>query len=198
LAWNDWDWPQKSTDRRISTADPERGWYSRNLMEPQGIKVLREHLTLTQEVFARILGVSFATVNRWENGKTVPTGDYARVLQTLQRLTVSDGPGATIDWKRVGALSAMAAVAGFSPLLTLGAALAPVLITHLPSWADVPFGGTSRGKSLQRSQRKLPAGKPAVLPLFSPPPAGKRTGKGEVRHTRAGTSPRTHTQPRGA
>src|SRR5215470_6483610 len=119
-------------------------------MESRGIKELRERLELTQEVFARILGVSFATVNRWENGKTVPTGDCARVLHTLRQLTVPNGPGAMIDWKRVGALSAMAAVAGFSPLLTLGAALAPVLIAHLPSWSDVPFGGSVLGESLQR------------------------------------------------
>jgi len=121
-------------------------------MTPQAIRKLREYLQLTQEVFARILGVSFATVNRWENGKAVPTGDYARVLQTLQQLTADDAPSPAIDWKRVGALSAMAAVAGLSPLLTLGAALAPVLIARLPSWADVPLGGTSirtRRPSLQ-------------------------------------------------
>lgn len=114
-------------------------------MTPQAVKELRDHLQLTQEVFASILGVSFATVNRWENGKTTPTGDYARILQTLGQLTAHDAPGPAIDWKRVGALSAMAAVAGFSPLLTLGAALAPVLIVHLPSWADVPGGeGSAR------------------------------------------------------
>ncbi|NJR42722.1 MAG: response regulator, partial [Akkermansiaceae bacterium] len=53
-----------------------------------------------EEVLARILGVSFATVNRWENGKTEPTGDYARVLQTLHHLTASTRSGPTIDWKR--------------------------------------------------------------------------------------------------
>ncbi len=106
-------------------------------MTPQAIRELREYLHLTQEAFASILGVTFATVNRWENGKTMPTGDYLRVLQTLQQLTAYNVPGPAIDWKRVGALSAMAAVAGFSPLLTLGAALGPVLIAHLPSWSEV-------------------------------------------------------------
>lgn len=38
-------------------------------MKPEDIRALREQLQLTQEVFARILGVSFATVNRWENGE---------------------------------------------------------------------------------------------------------------------------------
>jgi transcriptional regulator with XRE-family HTH domain len=125
-------------------------------MTPQAIKRLREHLGLTQEVFARILGVSFATVNRWENGKTVPTGDYARVLQTLQQLSAHDGRGLAIDWKRVGALSAMAAVAGFSPLLTLGAALAPVFIAQLPSWSDVPLGEIATDRSRSRAKGRKP------------------------------------------
>jgi len=123
-------------------------------MTPQAVKELREHLQLTQEVFASILGVSFATVNRWENGKTSPTGDYARVLQTLGQLTAYDAPGPAIDWKRIGALSAMAAVAGFSPLLTLGAALAPVLIAYLPSWSDVPGGDGSFGNLRTSPQGK--------------------------------------------
>ena len=123
-------------------------------MTPQAIKELREHLHLTQEIFASILGVSFATVNRWENGKTTPTGDYARVLQILGQLTVHDAPGPAINWKRVGALSAMAAVAGFSPLLTLGAALAPVLIAQLPSWSDVPGGEAASVTLRTRPQGK--------------------------------------------
>jgi DNA-binding XRE family transcriptional regulator len=125
------------------------------MMDPGEIRTLREQLQLTQEVFAQILGVSFATVNRWENGKSEPSGDYARVLPTLRQLMTSDSPGPAIDWKRVGALSAMAAVAGFSPLLTLGAALGPVLITHLPSWADVPLGGTITEQSRSQPQAKL-------------------------------------------
>lgn len=134
-------------------------------MTPQEIRALRERLHLTQEVFARILGVSFATVNRWENGKTEPSGDYARVLQTLQQLTASAKPGATIDWKRVGALSAMAAVAGFSPVLALGAALAPVLIAHLPSWSDVPVGESSGRNRRPTQQREQSTGKKRT---FSP------------------------------
>lgn len=37
------------------------------------IKTLRKQLGLSQEDLARELGVSFATVNRWENGKTQPS-----------------------------------------------------------------------------------------------------------------------------
>ena len=37
------------------------------------IKDLRAQLGISQEELARALGVSFATVNRWENGKTSPS-----------------------------------------------------------------------------------------------------------------------------
>ncbi|MDP8238067.1 MAG: helix-turn-helix transcriptional regulator [Candidatus Hatepunaea meridiana] len=40
---------------------------------PQIIKDLREQLGLSQEYLARELGVSFATVNRWENGQAKPS-----------------------------------------------------------------------------------------------------------------------------
>lgn len=37
------------------------------------IKTLREQLRISQEDLAKELGVSFATVNRWENNKTQPS-----------------------------------------------------------------------------------------------------------------------------
>jgi DNA-binding XRE family transcriptional regulator len=37
------------------------------------IKAYREREFLTQEDLARLLGVSFSTVNRWEKGKFEPT-----------------------------------------------------------------------------------------------------------------------------
>jgi type I restriction enzyme M protein len=39
---------------------------------PALIRDLRDRVALTQEAFAREIGVSFATVNRWENGKITP------------------------------------------------------------------------------------------------------------------------------
>lgn len=36
------------------------------------VKEVRNQLKMSQEDIARALGVSFATVNRWENGKTMP------------------------------------------------------------------------------------------------------------------------------
>jgi DNA-binding transcriptional regulator YiaG len=40
---------------------------------PASVKEVRRQLALSQEELAHALGVSFATVNRWENGKTVPS-----------------------------------------------------------------------------------------------------------------------------
>ena len=37
------------------------------------LKKLRQQQGWSQEDLARSLGVSFATVNRWENGKTKPS-----------------------------------------------------------------------------------------------------------------------------
>jgi putative transcriptional regulator len=37
------------------------------------VKAVRQQLKLSQDELAQALGVSFATVNRWENGKTAPS-----------------------------------------------------------------------------------------------------------------------------
>ena len=50
----------------------------------EDIKQLRESLLLTQVEFAEKLGVSFETVNRWENGKHEPTMKMKRKLKKLQ------------------------------------------------------------------------------------------------------------------
>lgn len=38
----------------------------------EDIKKIRRKSLLTQEEFAKILGVSFTTINRWETGKSKP------------------------------------------------------------------------------------------------------------------------------
>ena len=45
------------------------------------IKTLRQECLLNQEAFAKELGVSFATVNRWETGKTKPTYKALRTIR---------------------------------------------------------------------------------------------------------------------
>lgn len=47
------------------------------------LKKLREKMLLTQSEFGKLLGVSFETVNRWENGKHVPTMRAKRKINKL-------------------------------------------------------------------------------------------------------------------
>ena len=49
------------------------------------IKKLRLKMMLTQEEFAKELGVSFETVNRWENSKCEPTMKLRRKLLSLAK-----------------------------------------------------------------------------------------------------------------
>ncbi len=52
----------------------------------QHVREIRVKLGLTQEQFALKLGVSFPTVNRWENQKTKPS---PLAIQKLQKLLSS-------------------------------------------------------------------------------------------------------------
>lgn len=47
------------------------------------IKKLRNKLLLTQAEFAELLGVSFESVNRWENSKNEPTMKMKRKIVQL-------------------------------------------------------------------------------------------------------------------
>jgi transcriptional regulator with XRE-family HTH domain len=53
-------------------------------MSPTEIKALRRRLAKTQKQFAELLGVSFATLNRWERGHVHPS---QLALDTLARLS---------------------------------------------------------------------------------------------------------------
>src|SRR6266550_2111724 len=52
-------------------------------MSPDQIKELRGRLQMSQQAFAAALGVSFATVNRWENGKATPQADRIQRMRML-------------------------------------------------------------------------------------------------------------------
>lgn len=47
------------------------------------IKKLREKLNLSQEMLARVLSVSFATINRLETGKTLPSYSTIKKFEKL-------------------------------------------------------------------------------------------------------------------
>lgn len=46
----------------------------------EAIKAVRQKALLSQEDFAKALGVSHSTVNRWETGKTLPN------FKTMKRI----------------------------------------------------------------------------------------------------------------
>ena len=52
---------------------------------PALIKELRERLDLTQEQFAQRVGVTYSTVNHWENGKRTPQPYLIRRLLELKQ-----------------------------------------------------------------------------------------------------------------
>jgi DNA-binding XRE family transcriptional regulator len=52
---------------------------------PEAIKKIRHKMILTQTEFAKMLGVSFGAVNRWESGKYEPTIKTKRKLARLFR-----------------------------------------------------------------------------------------------------------------
>lgn len=54
-------------------------------MDPQRIQEIRQGLRVTQEDFAHMVGVTFSTVNRWENGKSKPNRIAQRILTGLEK-----------------------------------------------------------------------------------------------------------------
>jgi len=55
------------------------------VMTADEIKQLRQGLKMSQEEFARELGISFATVNRWENNKSAPSRLAQRLLDQVRK-----------------------------------------------------------------------------------------------------------------
>lgn len=55
------------------------------------VRDVRERLGLTQEQFASRLGVTFPTVNRWENGHSKPSPMAQRLLVEVLKKMGEDG-----------------------------------------------------------------------------------------------------------
>jgi transcriptional regulator with XRE-family HTH domain len=55
---------------------------------PRFVRELRKRTGLTQEKFAAKLGVTFPTINRWENGRTKPS---PLAMQKIQELLIKMG-----------------------------------------------------------------------------------------------------------
>jgi transcriptional regulator with XRE-family HTH domain len=70
------------------------------------LRKLRVRLDMSQEGLARLLGISFATVNRWETieGATGPRGTILSVLTALEEGLRRDPmlPGHLASWSQQG------------------------------------------------------------------------------------------------
>lgn len=55
------------------------------------VKEVRRQLALSQEELAHAIGVSFATVNRWENGKTAPSKLARRQFEAFCKQMAGQG-----------------------------------------------------------------------------------------------------------
>src|SRR5579883_765445 len=82
---------------------------------PALLRALRAKLNLTQEQLAERLGVSFATVNRWEGGSNEPQKAAREVITALAReagidiehdVSEETEPAAAVTRRRRGALAA--------------------------------------------------------------------------------------------
>jgi putative transcriptional regulator len=62
-----------------------RGVAMKNEDIPALIRELRQRLDLTQEQFAQKVGVTYSTVNHWENGKRVPLPFLVKRLVEMKR-----------------------------------------------------------------------------------------------------------------
>ena len=58
------------------------------------IRELRRNLRMTQEEFAHTLGITVATVNRWENGHAKPSKLARRAIERLVQYRQAASSGA--------------------------------------------------------------------------------------------------------
>jgi transcriptional regulator with XRE-family HTH domain len=54
------------------------------MLDAHQVGRIRNALGLSQEQMARLLGVSFASVNRWEGGHSAPTGSVLDIYLALE------------------------------------------------------------------------------------------------------------------
>ncbi len=71
-------------------------------LTPEKIKEIRAKKNLSQEAFAKLLGVSASTVIRWEQGTAQPTGTAATVLMAMLSgpflMPITIGAIAALPW----------------------------------------------------------------------------------------------------
>jgi putative transcriptional regulator len=54
------------------------------VVEPVHVQAIRRRLGMTQPEFARLIGVSVATLRNWEQGRREPTGPARALLRAIR------------------------------------------------------------------------------------------------------------------
>lgn len=57
----------------------------RSFFIPQDIKMIRKNLNLSQLAFASLMGVSFRTLQEWEQGRRKPSGPATSLLRVADK-----------------------------------------------------------------------------------------------------------------
>lgn len=101
------------------------------------VRDLRDRLDLTQKEFANRLGVSFATVNRWENGHTTPSQAVWEKIEKLETQVEQEGENARIDLDFSGRAEAVRAAVDAERLQN-GHAYNPTFATEISKIDPLP------------------------------------------------------------
>jgi DNA-binding XRE family transcriptional regulator len=62
------------------------------MLTPDEIRAIRKRFGRSQEWFAQTLGVSFATINRWERGHYRPAAEYMQTMIVIDEALKRDSP----------------------------------------------------------------------------------------------------------
>jgi non-specific serine/threonine protein kinase len=120
------------------------------------IQRLRTRLGLSQEQLARQLGVSFATVNRWESGRTQMSARASRALAEFEARAAADGP------PTAGLPVAQSSFIGRATELT---ELSQIIATSRLVSLVGPGGAGKTRLAIEAIRRGSPAAEAAFVPL---------------------------------
>ena len=124
------------------------------------VRLLRGCIELTQAQLAKRIGVSFATVNRWENSQSKPTRlAWQQILDLEAEIATSEGAG-----EPTAAAAETPSVLNFAAKPSLEAA-EPVEVVR--SWSDISAVKEAEAQKEARAQvERLLASSPAVIYSF--------------------------------
>lgn len=67
-----------------------------SMRNPQDLIGIRKRLQISQEEMARLLGVSYVSVNRWEGGHSFPSGTTVDLYEAIAAALAAGHSGASI------------------------------------------------------------------------------------------------------